>query len=75
MVIGLALGVAVFAWAVATGQFKDQQRARFLALENEATSQDLKSGRIGRVEVYTLGFLAIAGLGASAAVLIFALMA
>lgn len=74
MIAGLTLSGLVFAWALATGQFKDQQRARFLALENEAAPQGGHNGRTGRVEIYALGALALAGLGASAAVLLFALL-
>jgi cbb3-type cytochrome oxidase maturation protein len=32
IVVGLALGLGAFAWALKSGQFKDQERARFLPL-------------------------------------------
>lgn len=74
IVIGFVISLVVFGWALKNGQFKDQQRARFLPLENE-TDQPAKVSRFSRFETYALFFLALAGLSASAAVLIFALMA
>ena len=35
MAIGFAVSLVVFFWALNTGQFKDQQRARFIPLEND----------------------------------------
>ncbi len=32
---GLVFGIIVFLWALKTGQFRDQQRARFLPLEED----------------------------------------
>ena len=74
MGIGLAIGVGVFAWALKNGQFKDQQRARFLPLEDDPApvAGTLKAFR--RLEFWVLGGLALAGLGTSAAVLIFSLL-
>lgn len=74
MLIGFVISLAVFFWALKNGQFKDQQRARFLPLEEESESAPLKSSSFGRYEAYALLFLALAGLSASAAVLIFALI-
>jgi hypothetical protein len=56
------------------GQFKDQQRARFLPLEDERKASVEKASTIKRYEIYTLMFLALAGLAASGAVLIFSLL-
>ena len=44
---GLFIGVAVFIWALKTGQFSDQQRARFLAME-ETAQQTVPSAKAGR---------------------------
>ena len=33
---GLAIGTIVFIWAMKNGQFKDQQRARYLPIDEEA---------------------------------------
>ncbi len=39
MVAGLAISLVVFIWALNNGQFKDQQRARYLPLKDE-TDED-----------------------------------
>lgn len=71
--IGLVISLVVFCWAFKTGQFTDQQRARFLPLRDEDDQPPVKATRINRLEIYGLFFLAIAGLSASAAVLAYAL--
>jgi cbb3-type cytochrome oxidase maturation protein len=73
ILIGFGLTLIVFAWALASGQFKDQQRARYLPLQDDPAPQPVRVSRFGRLEAYTLFFLASAGLAASAAVVIFAL--
>lgn len=32
---GLVFGTVVFVWALKNGQFKDQQRARYLAIDSD----------------------------------------
>lgn len=71
--IGLTLSLLVFFWAVRTGQFTDQQRARFLPLRDDDGKPPAKPTRMQRWEIYGLFILATAGLSASAAVLIYAL--
>jgi cbb3-type cytochrome oxidase maturation protein len=71
--IGLVLSLVVFYWALRTGQFTDQQRARFLPLRDDADQPPVKASRLNRLEIYGLFLLATAGLGATAAVLAFAL--
>ncbi len=73
MGIGLAISLAVFYWALNNGQFKDQQRARFLPLADETAPIRIRASRLGRYEIYALFVLAVAGLALSAGVLIFAL--
>ena len=73
MSLGIAVSVIVFIWALRNGQFRDQQRARFLPLEESDYLKTVKSSRMSRYEIYALTFLACAGLSASAAVLVFAL--
>ena len=73
MLIGFLISLVVFFWALKNGQFKDQQRARFLPLEEEPEALP-KTSSLSRYEAYVLLFLAFAGLSASAAVLIFALL-
>ena len=73
--VGIVLSALVFWWALRNGQFKDQQRARFLPLEKEDGSVAvLKNTRLGKLEALALLLLACAGLAASAAVIIFALL-
>jgi cbb3-type cytochrome oxidase maturation protein len=74
MIVGFVISLVVFFWALKNGQFKEQQRARFLPLEDERNASVEKISNIKRYEIYALIFLALAGLAASAAVLIFSLL-
>ncbi len=71
--IGLTISLVVFYWAFRTGQFTDQQRARYLPLKGDGNQPPVKTTRIHRLEIYGLFFLAVAGLSATAAVLAYAL--
>lgn len=71
--IGLTISLVVFFWAVKNGQFRDQQRARFIPLRDVSDDGPVKETRIQRWEIYGLFFLAVAGLSMSAAVLLYAL--
>lgn len=73
MVVGFAISLTVFFWALKNGQFKEQKRARFLPLDGEREPFIKKVSNIKRYEIYALIFLAFAGLATSAAVLIFSL--
>jgi len=73
MVIGFAISLLVFFWALSRGQFRDQERARFLPLEeDERPSQPVS--RFNRYEAYALGALVLLGLAATGAVLLFSLI-
>ena len=74
MVIGFGISLAVFFWALSRGQFRDQERARFLPLEAEQPSRLLKVSRFNRFEAYALGAIVLLGLAASGAVLLFSLI-
>ena len=74
MALGFIISLVVFFWALKNGQFKEQQRARFLPLEDERKASVEKVSNIKRYEIYALMFLALAGLAASAAVLVFSLL-
>ena len=74
ILIGFTISLIVFFWALKNGQFKDQKRAGFLPLEEDLKAAPLKASACSRYEAGALFFLAIAGLAASGAVLIFALM-
>ena len=74
MLIGLVISFFVFLWALNNGQFKDQNRARFLPLKDEGEMRPHNASRVSRIELYALALLATAGLMACAAVLVFALI-
>jgi cbb3-type cytochrome oxidase maturation protein len=74
MLVGFAISVLVFFWALESGQFKDQERARFLALDHGEEPRARKISRTGRYEAYALGLLVTLGLLATGAVLIFAIL-
>ncbi len=71
---GFVITLVVFFWALKRGQFKEQDRARFLPLEDEKGNGEAVVTKFNRLEAYGLIFLATAGLAASAAVLIFAVV-
>jgi len=72
--IGFTITLIVFFWALKTGQFQDQQRARFLPLERDLASEGEGTSRWRQCEIYLLFFLACTGLVSSGAVLVFALI-
>ena len=74
IIVGFAISLAAFYWALKNGQFKDQKRARFLPLEDEPKASAAKISTLNRYEFYALMLLAIAGLAASGAVIIFSLL-
>jgi cbb3-type cytochrome oxidase maturation protein len=74
MVVGLAISLLAFFWALKNGQFKDQKRARFLPLADEQEPPATKVSKIKPYEIYTLIFLVLAGLAASAAALVFSIL-
>ena len=74
MVVGFVIGLLVFFWALNKGQFGDQGRARFLALDQGEGLCPVKISRTGRYEAYALGLLVMLGLLATGAVLIFAIV-
>lgn len=74
MTFGLVISVAVFVWALKNGQFRDQQRARFLPLNEETDALPAKVSRMNRLEAYILLALVCSGLLASAAILLFSLL-
>jgi nitrogen fixation-related uncharacterized protein len=74
MVVGFGISVLVLFWALGSGQFRDQERARFLPLEQGEESRTLKISRTGRYEAYALCLLVTLGLLATGAVLIFAIL-
>ena len=71
LTVGFTVALVVFFWALKNGQFSDQQRARFLPLEDEPGLPKNPVSRFNRYEAYALLFLVFCGLLASGAVLVF----
>ena len=74
MTAGFAITLVVFFWALNNGQFKDQQRARYLPLDSDLKTRAGKASRFVRIEIYALFTLACIGLATSVAVVTFALI-
>ena len=74
MSAGFVISIVVFIWALNSGQFKDQQRARFIPLESDLKTKPVKASRIARIETIALFSLVCICLACSIAVITFALM-
>jgi cbb3-type cytochrome oxidase maturation protein len=74
MLVGFGISLLVFFWALGSGQFKDQERARYLPLEQGEEPRASKISRAGRYEAYGLLLLVALGLMATGAVLLFAIL-
>lgn len=74
MTIGFLLTLVVFFWALNKGQFKDQNRARFIPLEADVDRKPAKASRFARIETYALFALVGIALSASMAIIIFSLL-
>jgi nitrogen fixation-related uncharacterized protein len=74
MAIGLGISLVVFVWALNNGQFKEQQRARYLPLHEAPEPPAAKPGRFVRLQVFVLFAMAALGLAASGAIIVFALI-
>ena len=74
MAAGFIISLVVFFWALNCGQFKDQQRARFLPLISDLHTKPVKVPRFARIQTYVLFTLVCLCLASSMAVVIFALM-
>jgi cbb3-type cytochrome oxidase maturation protein len=69
---GLFLGIVVFLWALKSGQFKEQQRARYLPLEDEQEVPHNEVSRSGKLQSYVLFGILILGLVVVASVVVYA---
>ena len=74
MAVGFTISLVVFFWALNTGQFKDQQRARFIPLESDDTARPAVASRFARIQTIALFSLVCICLSCSVAVIIFALI-
>ena len=74
MAAGFFISLGVFIWALNKGQFKDQQRARFLPLGNELEAKPVKLSKFARIETYVMFMLACTGLAITAIFVLFTLL-
>ena len=74
MAAGFAISLVVFFWALNNGQFKDQQRARFIPLVCERPTKPVIASRFARTETIALFLLVCICLASSVAVITFALL-
>lgn len=74
MIAGFFLSLLFFFWALRKGQFRDQQRARYLPLDEDLDPTPTRVSGMKRLEIYALLAVAFSGLLASGAVLIFSLL-
>ncbi len=74
MSAGFVISLLVFIWALNNGQFKDQQRARFIPLESDLKKEPVKASRFARIQTIALFSLVCICLSCSLAVITFALM-
>lgn len=59
---GVGASIAALFWALKTGQFSDQGRARYLPLTDEIVASPAKDARRLPSEVYALSIIIIIGL-------------
>ena len=74
MAIGFIISLVVFFWALNNGQFKDQQRARFIPLDSERPAKPAVASRFARIQAIALFALVCICLASSVAVITFALI-
>jgi cbb3-type cytochrome oxidase maturation protein len=74
MAAGFIISLVVFFWALNSGQFKDQQRARFLPLQNDLQTKPAKVPRFARIQTFALLTLVCLCLASALAVVTFSLL-
>jgi len=74
MTIGFFLTLVVFFWALNQGQFKDQNRARYIPLKADGESNPVQPSRFARIQTYALFVLVGISLAASMAVVTYSLL-
>jgi nitrogen fixation-related uncharacterized protein len=73
MSAGFVISILIFIWALNNGQFRDQQRARFIPLENDPGTNPVKASRFARIQTIALFSLVCICLACSLAVITFSL--
>jgi len=76
LLIGVSIWVSVggFLWAQRHGQFRDQDRARFLPLRGETLSTSPVRGSGSRREAFVMAGIIAAGISAILTVLVIAIL-
>lgn len=74
MIAGFIISLVVFFWALNRGQFNDQQRARYLPLEDQPAEGPVKLTRVGRWQTILLFAMAGTGLVATAVAIVVSLI-
>lgn len=74
MTFGLVISLLVFLWAFKSGQFREQQRARYLPLEAEMPSEPVSVTRFHRIQAFLLFGLVSSILLASVVFVVFVLV-
>ena len=74
MVLGFVISLVVFFWAVKAGQFREQQRARYLPLVGMMDSGPVKVSRFSRIHTLILFALACTGVATTAVVLVYSVL-
>jgi cbb3-type cytochrome oxidase maturation protein len=74
MAAGFIISLVVFFWALNSGQFKDQQRARFLPLQNDRQAKPAKVPQFARIQTFALLALVCLCLASAMAVVVFSLI-
>jgi cbb3-type cytochrome oxidase maturation protein len=74
MAAGFIISLVVFFWALNSGQFKDQQRARFLPLQNDLQTKPAKVPRFARIQTFALLTLVCLCLASAVVVVAFSLI-
>ena len=74
MVSGFIISLVVLLWALRNGQFQDQERARFLPLEDEPVTGPAELSRMDRWQTVILVALACSGLVATGVAIVISLI-
>ena len=74
MAAGFIISLVVFFWALNSGQFRDQQRARFLPLQNDLRPKPANVPRFAHIQTLALFVLVCLCLACAVAVVIFSLL-
>ena len=66
VILSLTASIAAFIWALRSGQFSDQERARFLALEKDLLVQPAPEASDGRQSAQSAFLLVVVVIGLTA---------